>query len=223
MKNQIKIIFFLAFSSYTNTINAQGKCIDYKVLLNDKADYRNYSGLVNDLENKFKQTSFNLLIEDGFSLFSLKSNLNLSTKDREVFLMLADMVGEKCYNNKDFNFSLFEKSEKLKKNYSKTNWLITEEVKYIENYKCYKATCVLEKFDENEYYETYPVVAWFTYDINLPFGPNGFGKLPGLIFELEQAILTFKAYKVEDCGIEIDKSSKNILILPENYGNKENK
>ena len=64
----------------------------------------------------------------------------------------------------------------LVKDSLKNDWTISYEKKYISGYKCYKATkkCKCGK----------DIVAWFTPEIPLPFGPAGYGGTPGLILEL---------------------------------------
>jgi len=60
-------------------------------------------------------------------------------------------------------------------------WQLTNEKKQIEDYTCYKA--ILLEFNENTQRNT-ETIAWFTPDIPAPYGPIGYGGLPGLILEL---------------------------------------
>lgn len=221
MKNKsiLYVIFLLSFSN----LFSQSICVDFEILLNNKNDVKIYSGLITDLENKLKNSSFNLLIDNDISVFDLK-NLNSNTfNDREIILTMADMLDYRCYYLINSNFSLFEKSNCLIKNYTKTNWSIGNETKIIQGYECYKATCILEKYDENSFYNTHPIEAWFTYDIKKSFGPNGFGNLPGLILELKQAILSFKASKINICDKKVIKSNKEIISLTDYRKNTTNK
>lgn len=218
MKNKVTLFVILVFS-FSNLFS-QSICVDFEILLNNKNDDKIYSGLITDLESKLENSSFNLIIDNDRSVFDLK-NVNGNTfKDREIILMMADMIDHRCYFSIDSNFSLFEKSQYLIKNYTKTNWVIGNETKIIQGYECYKATCILEKYDENSFYTTYPIEAWFTYDIKKSFGPNGFSNLPGLILELKQAIVTFRASKVNICDNKVIQSNKEIISLSD-YHKKE--
>jgi GLPGLI family protein len=63
-------------------------------------------------------------------------------------------------------------------------WRITSETKQIGDYKCFKA--VTKLFDEGKKIDDpkTEVTAWFAPSIPVPFGPCGYGDLPGLILEL---------------------------------------
>lgn len=71
------------------------------------------------------------------------------------------------------------------------DWVFTNETKKIENYTCYKAT--LDLFVERTS-QVSQIIAWYTLDIPIPYGPAGFGGLPGLILELKykQAVYVAK-------------------------------
>ena len=62
------------------------------------------------------------------------------------------------------------------------DWELTNETKDIDGYTCYKA--VHKEFIQRS--QTYRTsTAWYTLDIPVPYGPAGFGGLPGLILELQ--------------------------------------
>ena len=56
-------------------------------------------------------------------------------------------------------------------------WELTKETKKIDQYLCYKA--ILKSSDKK-------VEAWFTNEIEAPYGPKGYYGLPGLILELKE-------------------------------------
>lgn len=222
MKNNIALIIILFLS--LNNVFSQNICVDFEIFSNNINDEKIYSNLISDLETKLKKSSFNLIIENDKSLFDLKNINNNTFNDNEIILMMADMLDHKCYSSTNTTFSLFEKSDYLIKNYFKTNWIISNESKIIQGYKCYKATCILEKYDgQGKFYSTYPIEAWFTNDIKKAFGPNGFGNLPGLILELKQAIITFKASKIEICNTKIIENNKEVISLSDYYNKTYNK
>ena len=64
-------------------------------------------------------------------------------------------------------------------------WKVTSETKQIGDYKCFKA--ITQLYDESGIINDNPkteVTAWFSSSIPVPFGPCGYGDLPGLILEL---------------------------------------
>jgi GLPGLI family protein len=71
----------------------------------------------------------------------------------------------------------------------RNDWTITYESKNIGGFKCYKATkkCPCGK----------DIVAWFTPEIPVPFGPAGYNGTPGLILELHYFKHTLRAKRIK--------------------------
>ena len=64
------------------------------------------------------------------------------------------------------------------------DWTITNDVKNILGYKCYRATSRWEEYDySRKMLITSNPEVWFTNDIPNPFGPSGLDGLPGLVLE----------------------------------------
>jgi GLPGLI family protein len=64
------------------------------------------------------------------------------------------------------------------------NWKITNEIKIIHGYKCFKATAHWEEFDYSRNISLkFDPEVWFTNEIPFPFGPKGLDGLPGLVLE----------------------------------------
>lgn len=67
-----------------------------------------------------------------------------------------------------------------------SDWKLTKESKKINGFVCYKATRRpnLESIEEID--KQSPIIAWYTLEIPLPYGPFTYGGLPGLILELQK-------------------------------------
>lgn len=89
----------------------------------------------------------------------------------------------------DFGKYYIKKAEKDK-------WNITSETKNIDGYLCYKATSEYVVINPKGTFR-YPVVAWFCPKIPIPYGPNGYGGLPGLILELQQRNVVYGIKQME--------------------------
>lgn len=90
-----------------------------------------------------------------------------------------------------------------------TEWILSKEKIILNGLTCYKATTKAVKEGRNgKIAET--ITAWYTIDINISAGPDGYGGLPGLIVQVQddKFITTLKK-------IELQKSSENIE-LPSN-------
>jgi GLPGLI family protein len=85
------------------------------------------------------------------------------------------------------------------------DWKITKESKQIGGYSCSKATLD---------YNGIAVVAWFTFEIPVPNGPEEFGGLPGLILEVEKPFQTITVTKVSPL------KEKITITIPKKQGKK---
>lgn len=69
-------------------------------------------------------------------------------------------------------------------------WSLHNESKEIDGFQCYRAT----KHHVQYYTEIeFTIEAWYTPEIPIPYGPTGFGGLPGLILQLERSHVIFLA------------------------------
>lgn len=115
---------------------------------------------------------------------------------------------------------MFGENEYLITELVNKNWVLTSESKKIDGYTCYKATN--EYVVDNGKIFRHPVVAWFCPEIPIPYGPKGYGGLPGLILELQEWNIVFGAVKID---ISNDKKvillpTKGIVITNQEYENK---
>jgi len=74
-----------------------------------------------------------------------------------------------------------------------SDWELSGEAKKIEGFTCYKAT--ITHFNE-ELQQHYVVEAWYTLEIPIPYGPVGYGGLPGLIIELHYNFTIFTVQEI---------------------------
>ncbi|NPA43376.1 MAG: GLPGLI family protein, partial [Chlorobi bacterium] len=96
----------------------------------------------------------------------------------------------------------------------KNDWTITGETKTILGYPVIKAV-------KNCGGCKYPVEAWFTPQIPVPFGPAGFGGLPGLILEIKRYRQVLTAVKIKPLKKKppIIKPSEGVRMTREEYEN----
>lgn len=76
------------------------------------------------------------------------------------------------------------------------NWTLSNESKLIDNYLCYKATTENIVVNKDKTFR-HPIIAWFCPQIPFPFGPAGYGGLPGLILELQTKDAVYGANKIQ--------------------------
>ncbi len=94
------------------------------------------------------------------------------------------------------------------------NWKLIKEQLKIGKYHCYKATT--EMFVQNSSGSHKLVaIAWYAPNISVPFGPDGFWGLPGLIVRLDYngtitSLENIEFLKNEDISIELPNEGKQI-------------
>lgn len=163
-----------------------------------------------------KSLKFGLICKNNNSFFYIIEQLSTEEgfNSNKTTLIFANYMGE-IYQEKDslLTFSsLLGNKTYIKKVISK-NWILQNEIKIIDGYKCYKATSeyvVINSVGEFRH----PVIAWYCPEIPLPFGPNGYGGLPGLILQLQVRNVTFGVENIDfksEKDFEINKKSMKIL------------
>lgn len=199
----LKILLLLSINSYTQSTFSG--VIHYESNYSSKK-INNYFAIIRDSINNMKQIEEidNLLlnskkVESTLKFYSYKSiyavdkkiSINNHGNLAEKFSILSAGGSNKYYvNNKTktlqiLNCETLDKCFIIKSKPKK--WQLTQESKMISGYLCYKATRTAKNVN---------IIAWYTPHINANFGPKGEFGLPGLILELENSSIVFKAIKV---------------------------
>jgi len=151
------------------------------------------------LDSYSKKITYQLIINNDHSLFIqneskmeksdigfFKSASSIGGTDGRFYVSRKDSIylNKKHFGDEDFLVKL-----KIKK------WKITDEFKFISDFKCYKA------LSEDIVYNTkgtfkFPVIAWFCPELPSFFGPAGYFGLPGLILELDNGKMNLLATKI---------------------------
>lgn len=151
----------------------------------------NYKNLVTDIR-------FNLVIKKDSSCFYLDKKTIPDDDGVDLFLALLNS-SEKIFQTKD---SIFEEvnlehhnKKYILKDTINSHWSLLNEKKSIMGYACYKATCVKTVINEVGIFKN-DIIAWYCPELPYQFGPYGYGKLPGLIFELQTKKALFGIQKI---------------------------
>ncbi|MCM5662587.1 GLPGLI family protein [Galbibacter mesophilus] len=104
------------------------------------------------------------------------------------------------------------------------DWKITQDTKKIGKYLCYKAKASEKLFSRQGFYYSKQVIAWFTPEIPVTFGPSNYSGLPGLILQVERDKFTLTATKInlspDDKDIKIKRLSKDSRVITDEEANK---
>ena len=194
MKFFFYILFFSPFFVFAQV--KQGS-ITYEMLL-DKSMWKTngeYQYEIRELDKEVAQVSFTLLYNKEGMIFS--DNRTEAEIKKTIF---GINPGIRYYYKKASSDTLYsiEKTANGKNVTSKlrydTDWQLTKESKKINGFVCYKATRIPSPNSNEEVDKSFPIIAWYTPEIPLPYGPFTYGGLPGLILELQrEGITVFKA------------------------------
>lgn len=192
-----RIMFYLTVLFVQNVISQekiievtyQQALIDKKVTKSDNPKILKgieYKLTCNDYESEFRFVNKLLENEKGNLLYMAKTGFT----EYDI-----------CYKNLKTKESLWFKSFLgddilIKNTFDKYKWEITKEEKKIGKYLCRKAISTFtETFLDKKIQRK--LVAWFSTEIPLPFGPRGFDGLPGLVLELQDGKNIFIASEVK--------------------------
>lgn len=214
---KIIYIFFILYNVFV--FGQKTTFIKYNVSIANEDIFKDNEYLRGSFDKAIKESKslkFGLICKNNNSFFYNIEQLSTEEgfNSNKTTLIFANYMGE-IYQEKDSLLafsSLLGNKTYIKKAIPK-NWILQNETKIIDGYKCYKATSeyvVINSVGEFRH----PVIAWYCPEIPLPFGPNGYGGLPGLILQLQVRNVTFGVENIDfnsDENFEINKKSMKIL------------
>lgn len=186
MKNIFIVSILLIFQI---SIAQEGE-IEYKIAYEKKLDDNSEFG--KKLAKELKLMSFSLRYNNKESFFEKLPNIPVDELSAKLAIVKANVTGnwyqkpisKKAFYNRDIGGTEYL----IMHDYRMQDWKLTNETKKIEEFTCYKAT--LKVFNKRS--SSYSIVeAWYTPKVSLPYGPIGFGGLPGLILQLKYKQVTY--------------------------------
>lgn len=208
------VLFFISLLLNYNPTNS-GEII-YEVEINN--EYK-ASKKVSLLIKSASNVDFILKFSAHQSTFHKLSTLsNESKKGINLTEIFAGGKDSFYYNNKNKEIinskEIGGESILLKKEVIR--WKLTKQEKKIGNYNCFKAIAL----DADGALSN--IIAWYSIDIPIPFGPNRYNNLPGLIIKLGDDIVTYTAKKItlNKKAIKIDKPINGLKLSEQEFREK---
>jgi len=160
-----------SMSDLEQRIKLNIKSIETNLSFNQQeAIYTPISGMDNEGDRGLKET---MIITGSYGVYYFNKGLNKRIRQIDVY-------GQLFLIESDLN---------------SRQWVLTQETKTINNYLCYKATSTLvTKNSAGTFYK--PLIAWYAPKLPMPYGPNGYGGLPGLILQLTEGDFIFYVSKL---------------------------
>jgi GLPGLI family protein len=230
-KHTINLSFFLVllFIGFNSQSQDQSGSITYKGIVNEKfvdsflVAYKKKDrpmsvkqDVIKAMKNA-KVEEFILNFKNDESYYYKKPNL-----EDQNYLM-GSRAGTTPYYTNSSKDMIIEMSRALGNiNKIPLEWEITSKTKKIGNYTCRQAKTTEKLYSRQGHFFYKDVVAWFTPDISISFGPKNYNGLPGLILQIEDREYTLTAIKInlnpsDDVKIKrIDKKDK-VISEKESY------
>ncbi|QXP72994.1 GLPGLI family protein [Tenacibaculum sp. AHE15PA] len=167
-----------------------------------------------------KKSTYELIFNNFESIYRIKKELNISEGKLNLVRILAGKGT--FYTNKKEMLIENQKNafgELFLIELPKGDWVLTNEEKKIGKYKCYKA--ITERKGVNKRGEfVNKTIAWYTPELPINFGPKDYYGLPGLILELKEGNVVYRATKISIMSkekIKVEKPTKGKKITLNNY------
>ena len=158
-------------------------------------------GLLNKMNSATKHLNFILQFNENESLFFLENQMENDLNPLAISYAKRIISKGKYYYNHEKEILLRETdiygdNTIIQSNPENLKWTLTNESKYIDNYITYKAITTITKQNTSGK-SHFKIEAWYTPEIQIPYGPNGYNGLPGLILELKDVNYTFYVKKIK--------------------------
>lgn len=194
---------------YTANIDSTHVAEFNKGIEQDKELPKHIKKSITDMYRNAQPDNYKLVFLNDESFFTHEGVLNVES---EGYNMGSKAGNSSFYSDKtrviEHNILGYVQNIPLK-------WTIVAETKKIGDFNCLKATATEKLYSRKGYYYDKEVTAWFTTDIPVPFGPQNYSGLPGLVLELIRDDFTIKATNInlnptEEIKIKAPKESKII-------------
>jgi GLPGLI family protein len=179
-----------------------------------------------EVKNISQGLLFDLKFNEQESSFILNKDNIVLKEGQDLSMLLGWLVNyPNCYSNYktgEFrNLLEYERTGKIVVSETqKYDWTLINETKVINGTTCYKATSPYYVEDRAFTDEISKVTAWYSLKHPVPYGPNGYNNLPGLIMEITTKFCTLYVKKMDFNlkEVEIEKlNSGKILTKNEFY------
>lgn len=189
MKRKIIISFLLiAIWGKVNAQNSESALVEYKIYTDRASVYEHLPFSTDTVKGILKFNS-------NQSSFQINTGKNGRRNINQIFAGGQDLFYRDSSKNE-----FIQQTTKLKEPYRITletlDWTIMSEQRVINNYLCVKAIRKKEDLNGDGLAEKGEIIAWFTPEIPVPYGPSKYGGLPGLIVQCEYGNTIIKLNKV---------------------------
>lgn len=217
----VAAIFISAYSSAQENIQGVAFYAKQTTFEFDNGESMNDFLSKKDKDSGFNSIKYKLTFAENESIFQLEDGLILDNADKRLARMFG---GKGIYYMNANNKKIIRQVESfgelflIDKTHNIIEWNLTNESKKIDDLLCYKATSV--KIIDNDKIFKKEIIAWYCPEISIPFGPIGYGGVPGLIVELtieNEVSYSLINIKFDSKQINIEEPGKGVKVTEEEY------
>jgi GLPGLI family protein len=221
------IILFFCFS-LISLGQKKISTVEYSLIIGDDISMKDpvIDEYYKSAQNGAKSLTYLLTFDATKMKFELKQTMNLDDVNLDFAKAFSGCSGTYYYSKGTPYFYNKPKNNEFTKSIveykSFNDWQLTNETKLIGKFLCYKATGFKTVKNIKGLFKN-PVTAWYCPKIPVPFGPIGYGNLPGIILELQIKEIVYGATKISlnSGGIsKLDFSSKETIISEDELNNR---
>ncbi|QMU65174.1 MAG: GLPGLI family protein [Flavobacteriaceae bacterium] len=150
--------------------------------------------------------NFVLKFTENESLYQKQNKSMKIENENKIKISFLDLTGGGSgifYTNRNSRELILKKEaygEEFLITHKIAEWEITQETKKIGEYTCYKAIRKYKDYEKKDSKlsakNSKRISAWFTLQIPVPYGPNLYNGLPGLVLEVNFGKIVFKVTKI---------------------------
>ena len=209
-KIYILIILFVFSTEYAQNIKVEVEY--YQAIINKEITKSDKPKILKDLDYVLQFTRTESLFyniprmeSDGY-----RSNSRYTRKAGAMGIFYNNLKTKEKYHA----VTVLGKKFLVKSPLNQYKWVLTKVTKKIDKYLCHKAYYVFTnpKFPN----KSIIITAWYSKELPFPFGPVGYGGLPGLILELDYLDYAFAAKKITfNKDFEIVRPKGNVVSSEE--------
>jgi GLPGLI family protein len=202
--NVILVLFTLSLYSQSSNQYADVK-ISYTLNLSFDKKSSKFMSLVNafperatKLETISSEFDYSLMFNNEYSIFYLEKKLYSDNNVVELATIFSGYFGrikqqDEIYitENLEEDFGKFLVTRKYQ------DWELHEETKIVGEYLCFKATTYYTTTNPQGKVFKHNFTAWYSPQLPYKYGPLGYGKLPGLIMELQGENFSYGVNKIQ--------------------------
>mgnify|MGYP001157145199 FL=1 len=176
--------------------------------------YREYRELEKLQKELTMQLAYKLKFDKNRNFFYLEDLLSIENQ-ADLALAKGPFQGEYYFNRKTDSliWAIKAVGEKFLVNLDKIDWKLEKKRKTISGYSCFKASAKIPL----ESGKLQSVVAWYTREIPLNYGPLQYNGLPGLVVQLETGSELYTLTKIQQKKIAINVPRKGTSISESDF------